>query len=523
MLIKGGTIIDGTGKARFKGDVRIDGELIKEIGKEMKERNDEYVIDAAGKFVTPGFIDVINRSDVHFSLLLRPGLNSLVKQGITTIIGGSCGASLAPLINKDAILAIRKWQDVRGMNINWVQTGEFFGELESKNSMTLNFATLTGHGTLRRGIAGDETRPLRSDEMKKMEYLLEQALEQGSLGMSVGLAYSHEKATSYAELAHLASFLKKHNAVYAAHLRDEGENLLVSVNEIVNIARETEVGCHIYHFKSIGEKWWGQFGSALEMIDIANSSGAKITFDTYPYTSTATVLYLLLPDWVSEGGKGKVLSRLKDKATREKIKKELAEDSDAIAKIVIATGGVENVSVGKTIGDIAVRSETTPIDVLLDIIVASNDRIIGFISTINAENLEKGLVNKHSFIGSDGAGYGMKDMNAGMLVHPRCFGAFPKFFAEFVRDKNLLSWEEGVRKATSAPAEKLGLAKRGRIEKGYFADIIVFDPQKLEAKSTFKDPFQYSEGIEHVLVNGGVALREGKFQKKKHGRVLRRL
>ncbi|OGZ57226.1 MAG: hypothetical protein A3B96_02125 [Candidatus Spechtbacteria bacterium RIFCSPHIGHO2_02_FULL_43_15b] len=521
MLIKGGTIIDGTGKNKFIGDVRFDGELIKEIGESLKPQRGENVLDATGKFVTPGFIDIANRSDTFFSIILRPSLSSLVKQGVTTIIGGICGASLAPLASKEAILAIQKWQNISGLNINWVTTGEFLAEIESRD-IAINFGTMTGHGTLRRGLVGDSFGPLSPEEMKKMEYLLERSISEGSFGMSTGLAYSHEKVALFNELVVLAKLLKNKNCFYATHLRDEGENLLVSVNEVISLSREAELPCHVYHFKSAGKNFWGQFKNALEMIDSANSSGADINFDVYPYSSTATVLYLLLPDWVSSDGKAKVLMRLKNKYIRERIVEEMKGKEDSIKDIIIAKGGVSNINTGRSISEVARASECSVTDALLNILIASNDRIIGFIPSIDDINVENAISNKHSIIASDGAGYSMKDGKSGMLVHPRSFGAFTKFLGDFVRNKQLLSWEEGIRKITSFPAEKIGLAKRGQLKKGYFADIIIFDPEKISDRATFRDPFKYSEGVDYVFVNGGLALRNGKFQKKRHGKVLRK-
>lgn len=521
MLIKNGTIIDGTGKERFKSDIRIEGEIIKDISKNLQAKQGEFVINAENKFVTPGFVDIINRSDTHFALILRPGLNSIIKQGVTTIIGGSCGASLAPLVGWKAILAIQKWQDMRGININWTKMSEFLSEIDKKD-IAANFATVTGYGTLRRGVAGDTFRRLSSSDLGTIEYLLEQSIAEGSFGMSIGLEYSHEKLTSFAELVNLAKILKKKNCLCAIHLRDEGENLVVSVNEVIMLARETGVSCHIYHFKACGEKYWSQFKTVLEMINGANNSGTDITFDVYPYTRTATVLYLLLPEWVSGEGKAKVLTRIKNKYIRERIKEEMMDREDLLSEIVLSSGGVDNFSAGKSIGEIAKASETSVIDSFLNVIVASNDRAIGFLPTINEENIDAAIKSKYSFIASDGAGYSVKDRKKGALVHPRSFGSFVRFLAKFVRDKNLLEWEEAIKKITFMPARSAGLVRRGVIAKGFFADIVIFSPKNLKDLATFKDPFQYSEGIDFVIVNGGISLKNGKFQKKKYGNVLRK-
>jgi N-acyl-D-amino-acid deacylase len=518
MLIQNGTIIDGTKKERFRGDIRIEGDKIQAIGA-LEARKGERVIDARNYFVTPGFVDITNHSDTYFSIFERPGLRSLLSQGITTIVGGNCGASLAPIVSPHAIKAIQKWQDVASFNLNWQGTGEFLEELRG-HKIALNFATLTGHGTLRRGVVGDNFAALDENAIRKMEYLLEKSLEEGSFGLSTGLAYSHEKIAAPRELERLLKVLKRKDGLYTTHLRDEGMDVGTSVNETIAFVRSAEVPCHISHFKAVGKKAWGEFKRALDMVERAKESGVWISFDIYPYTQTATVLYLLLPDWATEGGKGTVLQRLREEESRRKIYEELSGQEEELGKIIIASGDIDKVFIGKTLSSIAKNQGMTVPQVLLDLILAAEDRVIGFMPTLDEANVKIGIESKAGIIASDGAGYGISDRKKGVLVHPRSFGAFPRFLAQYIRDQGMMSWESAIHKITSFPAERVGLQKRGRIEKGYFADIVIFDPEKLEDKATFKDPFQYCEGIRAVFVNGGMAYREGKFQKKKWGRVL---
>ena len=520
MLIKNGTIIDGTKRKRYKGDIRVEGDKIKEIGK-LKARKSERVINAAGQFVVPGFIDILNRSDIHFSIFMRPDLRSLLTQGITTIVGGNCGASLAPLAGSEAIYAIQKWHDVAGVNINWAKTGEFLEEVERHN-LSLNFATVTGHATLRRGVVGDSFKELTEAEVKKIEYLLEQSLEEGSFGFSTGLAYSHERVASAREIARLAKVLKKKGGTYTTHLRKEDAEITVSVNELIALARAEGIPAHISHFKAHGKGAWGEFPKALDMVRSAKESGVQISFDIYPYIQTATVLYLLLPDWASSGGRAEVLKRLRQAGTRERIKNELHDREEEIGNVTVAHGSLSQIFMGKSLAQIARNQEVSPIDALIDIIIASDDKVIGFIPALDEENVKIGMQSDQSIIASDGAGYGIRVRDQGLLVHPRSFGAFPRFFGKYIRDLTLMDWEIAIHKATSFPAETLGLKKRGRLKKGYFADIVVFNPVGIRDRATFKDPFQYSEGVRYVLVNGVIALRKGKFQKKRWGRVLRK-
>jgi len=265
------------------------------------------------------------------------------------------------------------------------------------------------------------------------------------------------------------------------------------------------------------------FQRALEDIEKARDEGLKITFDIYPYAITSTVLYLVLPEWVAAGGKRETLRYLRDKPTREKIKAELLEKAGDFADITIARGDIDSLFVGKTLCEIAQNQETSILDALFNIIIASEDQVVAFMPFINDKNAEMAILNKASIIASDGAGYKISSAKeAAMLIHPRNFGTFPKFFKEYAVDKKSLSWEEAVYKITLMPAEKIGLEKRGKIAKNYFADIVIFDPQKIKDTATFKDPFQYAEGVEYVLINGRFALKRGKFQKGRWGRVLRK-
>lgn len=520
MLIENGTIIDGTGKEKFLANLRIERDTIKEIGA-LTARKGERVIDAKNQFVAPGFIDIINRSDIHFSLFTRSGLRSLLKQGVTSILGGNCGASLAPLSGMEAIKSIQKWHTLSGVNINWATTGEFLDEV-GRHRLSINFGTLTGHATLRRGTTGEKFQKLTYHELKKMEYLLEQSLEEGSFGFSTGLAYAHERIVDISEVKRLLKVAEKKNRMWTIHLRDEGARILSSLDEIIALARELGIRSHISHLKALGADAWGEFRKCLQTLHRAKESGAPVSFDLYPYDQTATVLYLLLPDWATEGPRSHVLKRLGDPAIRKRIKEELESKKEAISKIIIAYGDIDRTFIGKSLQDIAANQESSVIDALLDAIIISGDRVIGFMPVLDEANIRLGIKSEIGIVASDGAGYDARDRKEGMLVHPRSFGAFPRFLGTYVRESRLVSWEAAIGKITSFPAEIMGLVKRGKIAKGYAADIVIFDPKKISDCATFRDPFQYAEGISYVIVNGGVALRKGKFQKARYGRVLRK-
>lgn len=520
MLIKNGTIIDGTGKERYKADIRVEDEKIKEIGA-LKPKRREIVINAKNKFVTPGFVDILNRSDVHFSIFDSPGLYNFIKQGVTTIVGGGCGASLAPLAGAGAIHSIQKWTDISQLNINWETTKEFLDEVERHN-LSINFATLTGHSTLRRGVAGDSFDKLSEAEMKKMKLLLERSLEEGSFGLSTGLAYSHAKVAPQEEIWDLTKIVAEKGGIYATHLRNEGTNVAASVNETIALSRSYNISAHIFHFKATGEENWGEFRRALNMINNFNEHAELLSFDIYPYTNTATVLYLLLPDWAAHGGKFEVIKKLKSDEVRKRIVSELETKRDFIKKAVLAQASMDKTFIGKTIGEIAKNEAMSVEDTFLNIILASGDHAIGFIPLVSKKNIELGIKSQYSMIASDSFGYKIKNRDKGYLPHPRTYGAFTRFLGSYARDAALLSWETAIQKITSYPAGKLGIKNRGVIKKGYFADIVIFDPEKIRDKATIKNPFQHSAGVDYVFVNGKLALKEGKFQKKRAGKVLRK-
>lgn len=520
MLIQNGTIIDGTGKPRYKADIRIERDKIKDIGKLAPQKN-EKVIDALGKFVAPGFVDILNRSDIHFSLFEDGGLRSLVRQGITTIVGGGCGASLAPIITKDSLKPIQKWENLSRINANWSGTDEYLLEVE-RHKPSVNFATLTGYSTIRRGLFGEHFEKISDDGLKKVACLLEKSIKDGSFGLSLGLAYSHERIADEREIECLARVVKAQMGFVAVHLRDEGKDLLSSLEEVLNIGSKYKISIHIYHVKAFGREAWHLFPKALDEIEKAQDTGIKVTFDVYPYTTTESVLYLLLPHWMSHGGRRELLNRLHDQVSRKKTREEMEIHKEELLDIIIARGNIDQNFIGKSLREIARNQGVSVADALMNTISVSGDQVVGFMSFINDQNLESAIVSKAGIISSDGAGYRTLEGKSGMLIHPRSFGAFPRFLKYYVRERSVLSWEEAVHKITLAPAEKIGLEKRGKIEAGNYADIIVFDPERLRDNATFKNPFQYAEGIDYVLVNGGFALKRGRFQKGRWGRVLRK-
>ena len=518
IIIKSGTVLDGSGKKSFTADIGLKGDKISAIG-DLSNSSAETIIPASGRYITPGFIDVTNHSDTHLTIFKYSFQESLVAQGVTTIIGGNCGTSLAPLADESIIHSIQKWTDPSDINVDWLSFEEFLTSLEKKG-LGVNFGSFVGLGTLRRGAVMDVSKPAGAEERQKMRLMLEASLDAGAFGLSSGLAYSHEKNASEEELISIVKILKN-DFVYSVHIRSEGKEFLASVNEVLRIARESGARLHISHLKAIGRKSWQNFQPALKMIDSAVSSGIDVTFDQFPYRRTGSLLYLLLPSWVRDGGFGQMFEKFRNPEELKNIISELKNITLHYDKIVISTAKNKSI-VGKTILEIADSSGIDPENALLDILLANEGHITIFGRTLSMKNFLSGLSSKFSILSSDGAGFSTDERGSGDLVHPRCFGAFPHFLHKFVSERKVLTWEDAIKKITSMPAEKLGIKKRGRIEEGYFADLTVFDPVALKDRATYRNPYLYPLGMGWVLINGQVVFERGKFSNKKAGRILRK-
>jgi N-acyl-D-aspartate/D-glutamate deacylase len=444
----------------------------------------------------------------------------MLNQGVTTILGGNCGASLAPLVKPSDIQAIRKWADPSEINVNWASFGEFLENLETLG-LGVNFGSLVGYGMVRRGVMADASKPANPEERAKIEIILKSAMKEGAFGLSSGLAYSHEKYASAEELLNALRLVGENKGVYSVHLWSEGRDLLGSINNILQLARDSGASIHISHLKAIGKKTWPDMAKALSMIDRAKSSGADISFDIFPYRRTGSLLYLFIPSWARDGGFDRMFQRFRDAATREKIKENLKAQTLHYENILVAAA--KNMAVvGRTIKELSDSMNSSPEDTILDLLLANEGRVTIFGRTLAAKNIALGLKHESSMISSDGEGYGTEERKTGNLVHPRSFGTFAHFLHHFVRDKKILGWEEGIKKITAMPAKKFGIMSRGVLEKNYFADIVLFNPAVLKDNATYENPFHYPSGIEFVLVNGRIAAEKGKVTGIKSGKILRR-
>ncbi|TSC68728.1 MAG: N-acyl-D-amino-acid deacylase [Parcubacteria group bacterium Gr01-1014_66] len=504
ILIKGGIILDGKGGEPYPADVAIaDGE-IKAI--DQIETGARKTINAGGKYVAPGFIDVTNHSDTHLLLFRYPLQESMIMQGVTTIVGGNCGASLAPLASSYAIHAIDKWADPSVINVNWNTVAEFFENLKTLG-LSVNFASMAGYSTLKRGIIGDEVRELSQDERERLKYLIRESVAQGARGISFGLSYGHERVSSTEELVEIARVLQGTGALIKVHLRSEGADVLGALNEVIRIGREAEVPVAIGHFKVIGKKSWPLAARALEMIHAARESGVAIHFDVTPYATTGSLLYLLIAPWARRGGFRELFRRMGERTERVKIIEELTRLTLHYDKMLITGAKVKNV-VGKTIQEIAEEGGISHEEAVLQLVRSCEGRVAIVGKTVSWKNVQQAVKNDASIIATDGEGYGMKEMQSGDLVHPRSFGTFPHFWHRFVRDLKVFKPEYAIQKMTSLPARFYNIPKRGVLERGNVADIVIFDQKEIHDAANYRNPFQFPAGIEWVLVRGMIAVAE---------------
>jgi N-acyl-D-amino-acid deacylase len=520
VLIKNAVIIDGTGNPMYKGDIGIRDGRIEKIGYLANEKG-ETELNVFGQMVCPGFIDVNNQSDTRWRIFSNPRLESLIHQGITTIVGGNCGSSLAPLASLEAIYSIQKWGNISRINIGWQTIKEFLKILENKG-LAVNFGTLVGHGTLRRGLMKDATKIISQEELGKMKKLLERSLKEGSLGMSSGLIYSHERETSSFELEELTRIIKKYHGVYTTHIRNEREDFLEALEETIALAEKIKASVHISHLKVMEKKNWSLMDDALALINESASRGTNITFDIYPYAHTETVLYTLLPEWISAGGKKMMLHRLKDREIRERIIADMKKTGFDWAGLEISKSFLNRILTKRKIADIANSQNKSAEETIVEILIASEGAVIVSTDALSEKNVERAILHPASIIATNGSGYNLKHAQSGERVHPRSFGTFPKILAEYVMQKKVLSWEEAVKKMTSLPARKFGIKKRGEIKEGFSADLVVINMDEIKDLATAENPYQYNRGIEWVLVNGKIALSDGKLSSEMNGQILKR-
>ncbi|HYL86424.1 MAG TPA: D-alanyl-D-alanine carboxypeptidase/D-alanyl-D-alanine-endopeptidase [Candidatus Angelobacter sp.] len=527
LLIRNGHIIDGAGNPWYAADIAVQGDRIAAIG-DLRDAHGKREIDAQGRVVSPGFIDMLGQSEV--SLLLDNRSLSKLSQGITTEITGE-GGSIAPQ-NAKTIEPFKPFLEHYKLSIDWTTLDGYFRRLE-KQGTPLNIGTYVGSAQVREAVIGDDDRAPTAAELEEMKSLVEQAMKDGALGVSSALIYPPNIYAKTDELIALAQVASKYGGLYASHMRSEGASEMAALAEAIRIGREAHLPVEVFHLKVSGKPRWGSMKNVVAAIQTARDSGLDIAADMYPYPAGATALASALPPWVADGGVQKLLARLKDPAIRARIKKELTGDHPDWENLFYDCGGGAGVLIssvekadlkqfeGKTVDDVAKAWKKSPEDALMDFVLADSAQTGAIYFMASEEDLRTGLSQPWTSIGLDANEMSLDGPTYEAHTHPRAFGSMPRFLGHYVRDEHVLPLETAIRKITSLPAQREHLDGRGLLKPGYFADITIFDAATLIDHATFVKPDQLSEGIDYTIVNGQVEYDRGKLTGTTSGKVLR--
>jgi N-acyl-D-amino-acid deacylase len=486
IVIENGKIIDGTGNPWYYGDIGIIGDKIIKIGC-LKESMAQRRIDVNQMFVSPGFIDIHTHSD---NVILRiPTADNSVRQGLTTIVAGNCGGSS-------------------------IAVADFLKQV-SDTGISINYITLIGHNSVRRQVMGSENRAPTGNELSEMKSIIEKSMQDGAFGLSTGLYYTPGFYAKTSEIIDLAKVAAKYGGIYVSHIRDESDyniGLLAAIEEAVAVGEQANIRVQVSHLKCLGKPVWHKSDEVLEIIQNARNRGVNVMFDQYPYTASSTGLWgAVVPAWAQEGGTKMFLERLEDSRVKERLRREMRENIER-------RGGAHTLLVineNAYLSELAENWNMDPVDAAIAIQKNGGSSVISF--NMTDYDLENFLKSPFGMVGSDG-----NISSPGSGGHPRSFGAFPRVLGVYVREKNILTWEEAVRKMTSAPATQLGLLDRGVIRPGMMADIVVFDPEAVSDMATYQDPALDPEGIPYVLVNGKIVIDNASHTGVKSGRVLKK-
>lgn len=528
VLIKNGEIVDGTLSPRYHGDIAIVGEKIADIGA-FNDSEAATVIDARGRVITPGFIDMHSHADL--SLMVAPEGESLIQQGITSVVGGQCGLSPAPLSKKNQKEALRTISSIGApkASIPLDKVASFGAYLDYMDSVkpAVNVLPLVGQGMIRAAVMGYGDKPASAANIEAMQRLVHEAMQSGAFGISTGLIYPPGSFSSTEELIEVVRPVADYGGLYFSHMRGEAGTLLESVNETIQIGREAGVGVQISHLKAAGQQNWDQAVLALEIIDKSRARGLDVTADMYPYTAGSTHLGVLLPKWALKGGITGVFKRLLLPWERKKIIQAMkAGEGGVVERIewdkILICRSPKPAYLLRYISELAEEEGKDPYVWTLDALVKTLGDAGMVIILMSEENIRVQIQHPAVMIGTDGFGMATEGLMSKGMLHPRCFGTYPRLFGKYVREESILTLEEASWKASGFPAQKLGLKNRGRIGKGCQADLVIFNPKTIIDRATYSAPLQYPIGIDYVFVNGQITLKYGEQQTFRAGKVLRK-
>ena len=527
LILRGGWIIDGSGNPRYQGDVAIRGDRITGVGF-LGSATARETLDVRGLVVAPGFIDMMGQSEIN--VLIDNRVLSKITQGITTEVTGE-GGSVAPLTDKLVLAdsdAMKKWH----FREDWRDLNGYFVQLEKQGS-TLNIATFIGATQVRLAVVGNENRQPTAAELSHMTAIVDTLMEQGALGVWTALEYAPASYSKTEELIALARAARRHGGIYASHMRNEGEHIDDALNELFRIAKEADIPAEVSHLKLSGRKTWGRMPRILARIDSARAAGLDVTADQYPYIRAATSLDASIPTWAESGGMDSLLIRLRDPATRARLHREMQTPTGGEVFYSAAGGGAGILITGtfqdslrylqgKTVAEIAAARHQDQIETVFDIVLAEKGHRTDAVYAIMDEpDVQAAMKQWWVAVNTDFGGVAPDGPLGTQSAHPRAYGTFPRILGHYSRDLKLFPLEFAVRKMTSLAAQRVGLADRGLVKPGMYADITVFNPATVIDRATFEQPHQTSAGIEYVLVNGKAVLRKGQLTSERPGRGLR--
>jgi len=526
VLIKSGRVYDGSGRQSYVADIGIEGDRIAAIGK--LEADADLVIDAQGLAVAPGFINML--SWANESLIHDGRSQSDIRQGVTLEILGE-GNSMGPL---NAAMK-RDMRDAQGdikFDIEWTTLGEYLEYLQRRGVST-NIASFVGTATVRIHALGYEDRAPNPGELERMRKLVAQAMEEGAVGVSSALIYAPGVYAETDELIALAEVAGQYGGMYISHLRSEGNNVLNALDELITTARKADVTAEFYHMKAAGQPNWDKLDAMIEKVEKARAEGLRITADMYNYTAGATGLDAAMPPWVQAGGHRAWVARLKDPSIRRRLVKEMTTPTDEWENLYLLAGSPEKVLLvefknpklrhytGKTLAEVARLRGKSPEEAAMDLVIADDSRVGTVYFLMSEENVKKQIKLPWVSFCSDAGSLAPEGAFLKANPHPRAYGSFARLLGKYVREERVIPLAEAIRRLTSLPAQNLKLDKRGKLEKGYYADVVVFDPRRIADHATFEKPHQYATGMVHVFVNGTQVLKDGEHTGAKAGRVVR--
>lgn len=530
LVIRGGRVVDGTGNPWIAADIGIRGERIEVVAPPggLADRPAHRVVDASGLTVAPGFIDMLGQSEL--SLLVDPRAESKIRQGITTEITGE-GSSAAPQ-NQRTLAEPDPFVHRFNLEVDWRDFEGYFARLE-RTGIGLNFGSFVGATQVRQAVLGADRRAPSPQELAEMASLVQQAMEQGALGLSSSLVYAPASYAPTEELIALARVAAAQGGIYATHLRGEGRGIFDALEEAFRIAREASLPVEIWHLKVAGRDMWGEMSEVVSKIEAARASGIDITADIYPYVAGATSLAASIPPWAHAGGTGPLLERLRDPQMRQRLRQEIGRPGQGWENFYWMAGGAEGVLIsavqhpelkvyeGKRLAEVARQRGEDPLEALFDLLLADRAQTSAIYFLMSEEDVRTALVEPWVSFGTDYPAVRTEGPLSTWKPHPRAYGTFPRVLGRFVRDLKFLRLEEAIRKMTSLPAQRLRLPDRGLVRPGFYADLVLFDFGRITDTATFEDPQQYSDGIRTVIVNGTLVLEEGEMTGALPGQVLR--